>query len=164
MGYKSAIVVGYEGIRRLLNPTKILDGSSPLNDMFRELRKIQKHGDTVHEMLKKYLSLRLVAIPEKAAVNETLRALVDLKKYYEPNAVYINKIISEKDIQNNAFLKGKRAEQMTRIAELKEKVPNKKIFEIELKMNEPINLEGLKKISRDIYKNLTLEEVLNPAS
>ncbi|MHA1298765.1 MAG: ArsA family ATPase [Candidatus Helarchaeota archaeon] len=162
MGYKSAIVVGYEGVRRLLNPTKILDGRSPLNDMFTELRRIQKAGDTVHEMLQKYLSLRLVAIPEKAAVNETLRALIDLKKYYEPNAVYINKIISENTIQGNSFLKGKREEQLIRIGELKEKVPNKKIFEIELKMNEPINIDGLKKISQDIYKDMTLEEILNP--
>ncbi len=162
MGYKSAIVVGYEGVRRLLNPTKILDGRSPLNDMFSELRKIQKAGDTVHAMLKKHLSLRLVAIPEKAAVNETLRALVDLSKFYDPNCVYINKIISKDVIKGNPFLKGKREEQLTRIKELQEKVPNKKIFEIELKMNEPINVDGLKNISKDIYKNCTLDDVLNP--
>ena len=145
-----------------MNPTKILDGRSPLNDMFTELRKIQKSGDTVHEMLTNHLSLRLVAIPEKAAVNETLRALVELKKYYEPNAVYINKIIAEDSIQGNKFLEGKRKEQLERIAELKAKVPDKKIFSVDLKMNEPINIDGLKRISKDIYKNMTLEEVLNP--
>ncbi|MFX1450334.1 MAG: ArsA family ATPase [Promethearchaeota archaeon] len=163
MSYKSAMVVGYEGIRRLLNPTKILDGRSPLSDMFHELKKIERTGDIVNEMCSKYLSLRLVAIPEKAAVNETLRALVELSRFYEPNCVYINKIISEEVIKGNPFLKGKREEQLTRIQELKEKIPNKKIIEIELKMNEPINLDGLKKISRDIYKNCTLDEVLNPS-
>jgi len=162
MSYRGALVMGYEGVRRLLNPTKILDGRSPLRDMFKELKKIEKTGDIVNEMCKKYLSLRLVCIPEKAAVNETLRALVELSKYYEPHCIYINKIISKTAIQNNAFLKGKRKEQEIRIQELKEKIPNKKIFEIELKMNEPINIDGLKNISRDIYKGMELEEILNP--
>lgn len=162
MGYRSAIVVGYEGVRRLLNPTKILDGRSPLSDMFSELKRIQTEGDTVNKLLREFLTLRLVSIPEKAAVNETIRALSDIGKFYTPDAIYINKIISEKDVKNNPFLKGKREEQLIRIQELKEQIPDKKIFEIEYKMNEPINMDGLKRISKDIYKEMTLDEILNP--
>lgn len=157
---EGVLTVAYESIRRLLNPTKLLDGRSPLGDLFNELRDIKNRGERLSEILTKFLSLRLVCIPEKAAINETMRANEDLHKLYIPDTVYMNKIISPDIIKGNKFLTEKRKEQESRVQELEEKLPNVKIFKIHLRDNEPINIDGLRSLADEIYKGMTVEEIL----
>ena len=158
---ESAVKIAYEGVRRLLNPLKILDGRSPLGELFEEAKKIKKQGDTVVEMLKNYLSFRLVTIPEKASILETLDNVDIFEKYYSPDCLYINKIISDDTIQGNEFLAEKKKEQMLRIKEVKERI-NLKTYEIPLNPNEPINIDGLRKLASRIYGNSSLDQILNP--
>ena len=158
---ESAMKIAYEGVRRLLNPLKILDGRTPLGELMEEIKSIKKQGDTVHQMLKDYLSFRLVTIPEKASILETLDNIEIFEKYYSPDCLYINKIISDDVIQGNKFLKEKKEEQLLRIKEVKERI-KLKTFEIPLNPNEPINIEGLRKLGDKIYGNVDLEHILNP--
>ncbi|MHA1145684.1 MAG: ArsA family ATPase [Candidatus Helarchaeota archaeon] len=157
---EGALTIAYEGIRRLLNPTKLLDGRSPLGDLFTELREIKARGERLSEILTKYLSLRLVCIPEHAAVMETVRANDDLKHLYCPDVVYMNKIISDEVIADNKFLKEKREEQEQRIKELEEMLPNMKVYKGFLRHREPITVDGLRMFADDLYGNATVEEIL----
>ncbi|NHI93048.1 MAG: hypothetical protein EAX96_11140 [Candidatus Lokiarchaeota archaeon] len=158
---ESAVKIAYEGVRRLLNPLKILDGRSPLGELLEEVKDIKKKGDTVHQMLKDYLSFRLVTIPEKASILETLDDIEIFEHYYSPDCLYINKIISDEVIQGNKFLEEKKKEQITRVEEVRERI-KLKTFEIPLNSNEPINIEGLRKLATNIYGDASLNDILNP--
>jgi len=158
---ESAIKIAYEGVRRLLNPLKILDGRSPIGELFKELKDIKRRGEKVTEMLREYLSFRLVTIPEKASILETLDNIAIFEKYYSPDCLYINKIISEDVVQGNKFLVEKKKEQVQRIQEVKDTI-KLKTFEIPLNPNEPINIEGLRKLGSKIYEKSNLEQILNP--
>ncbi len=158
---ESAVKIAYEGVRRLLNPLKILDGRSPLGELFEELKEIKKKGETVAQMLRDYLSFRLVTIPEKASILETLDNVDIFEKYYSPDCIYINKIISDDVIQGNKFLQEKKEEQKLRIKEVKERI-KLKFYEIPLNPNEPINIDGLRSLGSKIYGNTGLDDILNP--
>ena len=93
LSFKAPLVLTYEGIRRILNPTKLFATTSPFQKLIDEVKKIKNMVDGVNATLREYLSLRLVTIPERAAINETIRSIDDLRRFYEVDGVYINKII-----------------------------------------------------------------------
>ncbi len=159
MSFKTPLVLTYEGIRRILNPTKLFSATSPFQQLINEVKKIQGYVDRVNKTLKEHLSLRLVTIPEKAAVNETIRSIDDLRKFYEVDAIYINKIIEHAD---SPFLKEVQKNQQQRIKEIEAALPNKPIWKIPQLPHEPIDLDGLREIANQIYPNFTLDQILTP--
>ncbi|MHA1232227.1 MAG: ArsA family ATPase [Candidatus Helarchaeota archaeon] len=161
LNYRAPIVLAYEGVRRALNPTKMLSLNSPLSQLLDYLKKVKKRGDVVNKIIDKYLSLRLVTIPEWAAIQETLRAVDMFSKYHEVDAVYINKIIGESAIMGNKFLAEIRKNQLNRIKELEDKLKTY-YWTLEQEPTEPLDFENLYKLANKLYKNNTIEEILNP--
>ena len=160
MGFKTPLVLTYEGIRRILNPTKLFSPTSPFQQLIDEVKKIQGYVNIVNTTLKNHLSLRLVTIPEKAAVNETIRSIDELRRFYEVDAVYINKIIQNAD---SPFLQEIQKNQQSRILEIQAALSGKPIWKIPQLPHEPIDLSGLREIADKIYPNFTLDQILNPA-
>jgi arsenite-transporting ATPase len=162
LSYRAPIVLAYEGMRRALNPTKMLSLSSPLSKLLDHLKKVKRRGDVVNKIIDNYLSLRLVTIPEWAAIQETVRAVEDLASYHDVNGVYINKIIGEDVIKENDFLKLMRENQLKRVEEIKNMLPNKHYWTLEQETTEPLDFENLYKLANKLYKNNTVEEIIEP--
>lgn len=162
LSYRAPIVLAYEGVRRALNPTKMLSLSSPLSKLMDYLKKVKRRGDVVNKIIDKYLSLRLVTIPEWAAIQETVRAVEDLAAYHAVNGVYINKIIGEDVIKENDFLRLMRDNQLKRVEEIKTMLPNKHYWTLEQETTEPLDFENLYKLANKLYKNNSIEEIIEP--
>lgn len=162
LSFKTPLVLTYEGIRRILNPTKLFALTSPFQQLINEVKKIKGYVDRVNQTLKENLSLRLVTIPEKAAVNETLRSIEDLRRFYEVDGVYINKIVEDALVQDSPFLREIQENQKARIAEIEASLPHKPIWKIPQLPHEPINLSGLREIAELIYPNYELDQILSP--
>jgi len=161
LSYRAPIVLAYEGVRRALNPTKMLSLNSPLSQLLDYLKKLKKRGDIVNKIIEKYLTLRLVSIPEWAAIQETIRAVDMFAVYHEVDAVYINKIIGESVIKDNEFLRKMRENQLLRIKDLKHRLPTY-YWTLEQEANEPLDFENLYILANKLYKNNTIEEIINP--
>ncbi|MHA1269404.1 MAG: ArsA family ATPase [Candidatus Helarchaeota archaeon] len=161
LSYRAPIVLAYEGVRRALNPMKMLSLNSPLSQLLDHLKKVKKRGDIVNKIMDKYMTLRLVTIPEWAAIQETIRAVEMFAIYHNVDAVYINKIIGEDVIQDNEFLKQMRINQMERIKDLKERLITY-YWTLEQETTEPLDFENLYKLANKLYNNNTIDEILNP--
>ncbi|MBD3227519.1 MAG: AAA family ATPase [Candidatus Lokiarchaeota archaeon] len=162
LSYKTPIVLAYEGVRRALNPTKMLSLSSPLSKLMDHLKKVKKRGDVVNDIIEKHLTLRLVTIPEWAAIQETVRAVQNLAIFHDVDGVYINKIIGNDIINDNEFLKKMRENQLKRIDQIKEMLPNKPYWTLEQETTEPLDFENLYKLANKLYKNITIDEIIEP--
>jgi len=94
---------------------------------------------------------------------ETIRSVDDLRKFYEVDAIYINKILEESKAKDSPFLQEILKHQQNRISEIKTAIPHKPLWKIPQLPHEPIDLDGLREIANLIYSNYSLEQILNPA-
>jgi len=162
LNFRAPVVLAYEGMRRALNPSKMLSLSSPLSKLLDLLKDVKRKGDVVNKIIDQKLSLRLVSIPEWAAIQETVRAVDSLKIYHSVDSVYINKIINDDAIQGNEFLREAKVNQLKRIEELKAKLPDKYFWYLDQHATEPLDFENLYRLANKLYANNSLDEIINP--
>jgi arsenite-transporting ATPase len=129
-------------------------------EIFNMLVELEKRGERISKMIHNTGSLRLVSIAEKPSFEEIKRARDMTKNYINLEAVHINMLTPEN--KKCKFCTKLRLIQSKFSAEIKNEFANLKIWESNRLDEEPIGLEGLRKLAREIYGKSSSSEILNP--
>ena len=139
------------------NPEKRIELSK---DVFNMIVELEKRGERISELIHNVGSLRLVSIAEKPSFEEVKRARDLTKKYINLDAVHINMLTP--DPKHCNFCKQMRQIQLKFSGEIKKEFKNLKIWESDKLFEEPIGINGLRKLALEIYGDITADEILNP--
>ncbi|MBA7550293.1 hypothetical protein ES705_42803 [subsurface metagenome] len=123
---------------------------------------LEKRGERITELIHSVGSLRLVSIAEKPSFEEVKRARDLTKKYINLDAVHINMLTP--DPKHCNFCKKMRQIQLKFSGEIKKEFKNLKIWESDKLLEEPLGIDGLRKLANEIYGDITADEILNPKS
>ncbi|MHA1273306.1 MAG: ArsA family ATPase [Promethearchaeota archaeon] len=126
------------------------------------LNQLEKRGERISELMHTVGSLRLVTIAEKPSFEEIKRARDLTKEYIKLEGVYINMLIPSDYAASCEFCKKIRDHQQRYLKEIKKEFNNIKIWESHKLKEEPIGIEGLRKLAKEIYGNLDAKKILNP--
>ncbi|MFW9782487.1 MAG: ArsA family ATPase [Candidatus Heimdallarchaeota archaeon] len=129
-------------------------------DIFNMIVELEKRGERISELIHKVGSLRLVTIAERPSFEEVKRARDLTKRYISLHAVHINMITPK--AKRCEFCNILRENQLKFIAEIKEEFKNIKIWESNRLIEEPIGIEGIKKLAVEIYGSAIADDILNP--
>jgi len=123
---------------------------------------LRKEAVKVNNYLSK-ASFRLVTLPEKASVRQTYKIadqLRELHYYNNFDMLYINGIIPYHTFSSESLLINYRKMQEKYIDELKKRFSDKIILEVPKLNFEPIGLSNLEKLTKLIYSNSSIGNVL----
>ena len=150
-------------ITKLLIPVSDKDTRREIGkEVFTMLQELEERGTRISQLIHERGSLRLVTIAEKPSFEEIKRARDLSKKYISLDAVHINMITPEKAAKKCKFC-GKMHEHQTKyINEIKEEFKNLKIWESHRLEDEPIGLDGLRRLAHEVYRGIKIEEILTP--
>jgi len=129
-------------------------------EIFNMIVDLEKRGERITELIHTVGSLRLVSIAEKPSYEEVKRARDLTEKYINLEAIHINMLTP--DPKHCNFCEKMRQIQLKFSAEIKKEFKNLKIWESNKLLEEPIGLDGLRKLALEIYKDCSVEEILNP--
>ncbi|MBA7627341.1 hypothetical protein ES703_34803 [subsurface metagenome] len=131
-------------------------------EIFNMIVDLEKRGERITELIHSVGSLRLVSIAEKPSFEEVKRARDLTKKYINLDAVHINMLTP--DPKHCNFCKKMRQIQLKFSGEIKKEFKNLKIWESDKLLEEPLGIDGLRKLANEIYGDITADEILNPKS
>ncbi len=131
-------------------------------EIFNMMVDLEKRGERITDLIHDVGSLRLVSIAEKPSFEEVKRARDLTNKYINLDAVHINMIIPKKHAKKCDFCGQISTIQQRYLVEIKSEFKNEKIWESNRLKEEPIGIEGLRKLALEIYKDSSVEEILNP--
>jgi len=131
-------------------------------EIFNMMVDLEKRGERITDLIHNVGSLRLVSIAEKPSFEEVKRARDLTNKYINLDAVHINMIIPKKHAKKCDFCGQISSIQQRYLLEINDEFKNKKIWESNRLKDEPIGLKGLRKLALEIYKDSSVEEILNP--
>ena len=129
-------------------------------EIFNMIVDLEKRGERITELIHSVGSLRLVSIAEKPRFEEVKRARDLTKKYINLDAVHINMLTP--DPKHCNFCKKMRQIQLKFSGEIKKEFKNLKIWESDKLLEEPLGIDGLRKLAYEIYGDITAEDILNP--
>jgi anion-transporting ArsA/GET3 family ATPase len=129
-------------------------------EIFYMIVDLEKRGERITELIHNVGSLRLVSIAEKPSFEEVKRARDLTKKYINLDAVHINMLTP--DPKHCNFCKKMRQIQLKFSGEIKKEFKNLKIWESDKLLEEPLGVDGLRKLAYEIYGDITADEILNP--
>ena len=129
-------------------------------EIFNMIVDLEKRGERITELIHNVGSLRLVSIAEKPSFEEVKRARDLTKKYINLDAVHINMLTP--DPKHCNFCKKMRQIQLKFSEEIKKEFKNLKIWESDKLLEEPLGMDGLRKLANEIYGDITADEILNP--
>ncbi|MFX1256264.1 MAG: ArsA family ATPase [Promethearchaeota archaeon] len=149
-------------IRKVLHPFDYDANKSELGEeLYKMLQDLEKRGERISELIHKVGSLRLVSIAEKPSFEEIKRARDLTKKYIKLDAVHINMVTP--DSHNCDFCLKSRSIQLKYIEEIKKEFKDTKIWQSNKLKNEPIGLDGLKALAREVYGDkISAKNILYP--
>ena len=132
-------------------------------EVFNMLQDLEKRGERITELIHKIGSLRLVTIAEKPSFEEIKRARDMTKKYVSLDGVHINMLTPEKYTKTCEFCNNMREIQVKYAGLIEQEFENLTIWRSKKLIKEPIGLEGLEELAKEIYgDNITPGEILNP--
>jgi len=131
-------------------------------EIFKMMVDLEKRGERISELIHDVGSLRLVTIAEKPSFEEVKRARDLTNKYINLEAVHINMIIPKKHAKKCDFCGQISAIQQRYLLEINNEFKNKKIWESNRLKEEPIGLDGLRNLAKEIYEDASPSEILNP--
>jgi len=131
-------------------------------EIFNMMVALEKRGERITELIHTVGSLRLVSIAEKPSYEEVKRARDLTEKYINLDAIHINMIIPKKHAKKCDFCGQISSIQQRYLLEINNEFKNKKIWKSNRLKEEPIGLDGLRKLALEIYKDSSVEEILNP--
>lgn len=132
-------------------------------EVFNMLQDLEKRGERITELIHKIGSLRLVTIAEKPSFEEIKRARDMTKKYVSLDGVHINMLTPEKYSKTCEFCNNMREIQVKYAGLIEQEFENLTIWRSKKLIKEPIGLEGLEELAKEIYgDNITPGEILNP--
>jgi len=121
-------------------------------DIFNMMVALEKRGERISELIHTVGSLRLVSIAERDLTN----------KYINLDAIHINMIIPKKHAKKCDFCGQISTIQQRYLVEIKNEFKNEKIWESNRLKEEPIGLDGLRKLAKEIYDGASANDILNP--
>ena len=131
-------------------------------EIFNMMADLEKRGERISELIHTIGSLRLVSIAEKPSFEEVKRARELTNKYINLDAIHINMIIPKKHAKKCDFCGQISTIQQQYLVEIKSEFKNEKIWESTRLKEEPIGLDGLRKLALEIYGDSNAEDILNP--
>jgi len=131
-------------------------------DIFNMMVALEKRGERISELIHTVGSLRLVSIAEKPSFEEVKRARDLTEKYINLDAIHINMIIPKKHAKKCDFCGQISTIQQRYLIEIKNEFKNEKIWESNRLKEEPIGLDGLRKLAKEIYKDASVNDILDP--
>jgi arsenite/tail-anchored protein-transporting ATPase len=133
-------------------------------EIFNMMVDLEKRGERITELIHNVGSLRLVSIAEKPSFEEIKRARDMTQKYIRLEGIHINMLIPRKFTKKCDFCNQVSLIQQKYVAEIRNEFKSLKIWESNRLSEEPIGIEGLKKLATEIYKKSTVNEILNPTN
>jgi len=131
-------------------------------EIFNMMVALEKRGERITELIHTVGSLRLVSIAEKPSYEEVKRARDLTEKYINLDAIHINMIIPKKHAKKCDFCGQISSIQQRYLLEINNEFKNKKIWKSNRLKEEPIGLDGLRKIAKEIYNDASASDILNP--
>lgn len=129
-------------------------------EIFNMVVELEKRGERISDLIHNVGSLRLVTIAERPSFEEIKRARDLTQRYIALHAVHINMLTPK--AKKCDFCNNMRANQLRFASEIKTEFKNLKIWESNRLIDEPIGLEGLRKLAKEIYGDATSNEILKP--
>jgi arsenite-transporting ATPase len=131
-------------------------------EIFNMMIDLEKRGERISDLIHNVGSLRLVSIAEKPSFEEVKRARELTNKYINLDGVHINMIIPKKHAKKCDFCGQISSIQQKYLIEITNEFENVKIWESKRLKEEPIGLDGLRKLADEIYKNSKANDILFP--
>ena len=131
-------------------------------EIFNMMVALEKRGERITELIHTVGSLRLVSIAEKPSYEEVKRARDLTEKYINLEAIHINMIIPKKHAKKCDFCSQISSIQQRYLLEINNEFKNKKVWESNRLKEEPIGLDGLRKLAKEIYNDASASDILNP--
>ncbi|MHA1673786.1 MAG: ArsA family ATPase [Promethearchaeota archaeon] len=162
---KPAAWMAKKVVNQEADPTNPMDAQSQHNlaqEILDLLYEMEKRSERIAALLKGIGSLRLVSIAEKPSFEETKRARELSSPFIAVDAVHVNRLIPQSEKGKTVYLDKILATQEKYRTQLREKFSDIKIWESNFLADEPIGLEGLTRLSKEIYKDDDITDILNP--
>ncbi len=131
-------------------------------EIFNMIVDLEKRGERITELIHEIGSLRLVTIAEKPSFEEIKRARDLTEKYITLEAVHINLLIPGEHVKTCDFCGKIHALQQIYRDQIVNEFKNLKLWESRKLKEEPIGLDGLRKLAYEIYGKVNVEKILNP--
>lgn len=150
--------------RKMFNPfgddKERRDLAEEIVKMFEEL---EQRGERITQLIQDIGSLRLVSIAEKPSFEEIKRARELTEKYISLDGVHVNLLIPKQASQNCDFCESMRRTQQKYLGEIRQEFQNVTVWESNRLKDEPIGIEGLRELAREIYsEKITANDLLYP--
>ncbi|MHA1732421.1 MAG: ArsA family ATPase [Promethearchaeota archaeon] len=149
---------------RKLNPLNWGRGTSErqelVDDILEMMNELENRGERVTRLLRDRGSLRLVTIAEKPSFEEIKRGAELSKKYISVDGIHINKVIPKATTESCPFCKAQRDIQDKYKGQIVGAFPDKKVWVSHQLEREPIGIDGLRELAREVYSDGGLEDIL----
>lgn len=129
-------------------------GTDPEEDIMESLRKEKERYDNAVRALSddSLSSFNLVLLPEKLPLEETARAIGNLRSFHiKVRALIINEVIPREVLKGNWFLERRRATQDKYLKEISERFGGMMMKEVPLLESDAYGLENLRKVAEYLY-------------
>ena len=126
------------------------------------LHDMEERSLRITQLMKGIGSLRLVSIAEKPSYEETKRARDLSVPYISVDGVHVNRMIPKSEKGNSPFLDNIIANEEKYRLLLHQEFSRQKIWESHLLESPPIGLNGLLRLSQEVYGDTSVEDILNP--
>lgn len=151
--------------RKMFNPfgndKERRDLAEEIVQMFEDL---EQRGERITQLINDIGSLRLVSIAEKPSFEEIKRARDLTKRYINLEGVHVNMLIPEEAAQNCDFCKSMRKTQLKYLEHIRNEFQKVAVWESNRLKDEPIGVEGLRALAREVYsEDVTATELLYPS-
>ncbi|TXT59329.1 MAG: putative arsenical pump-driving ATPase [Promethearchaeota archaeon] len=120
------------------------------------VQDLEKRGERITQLIHDIGSLRLVTIAEKPSFEEIKRARELTKKYISIDGVHVNMLIPAHVANNCDFCKTMYTTQQKYLEEISQEFDTLKIWESVKLVKEPIGIEGLRELAKEVYKESSL--------
>ncbi len=131
-------------------------------DILKMLTDLEQRGERISELIHTVGSLRLVTIAEKPSFEEIKRARDFTERYINLEGVHINMLTPKEYSESCEFCGKMHSQQHRYLKDIKEEFKGLKIWESHKLKEEPIGIEGLRRLAQEIYKNANAEDILHP--
>ena len=147
--------------RNIIKPFKDREKRRELGkEIFKMLEDLEERGERITDLIHTLGSLRLVTIAEKPSFEEIKRARDLTERYISLDGVHINLITPQSN--ECEFCRNIRNTQLNYINDIESEFQNLRIWKSHRLQEEPIGMDGLRELAREVYGEINVEIILNP--
>jgi len=147
--------------RTIIKPFKDREKRRELGkEIFKMLEDLEERGERITDLIHTLGSLRLVTIAEKPSFEEIKRARDLTERYISLDGVHINLITPQSN--ECEFCRNIRNTQLNYINDIESEFQNLRIWKSHRLQEEPIGMDGLRELAREVYGEINVEKILNP--